>query len=267
MPKCIPKVIIFDLDDTIGHFEEVAIFLNGLQIIIGKRQIPDKYIFKLLDLWPKFLRPGIMEIFEIIKTEKKKNSCIKAVIYTNNMGPRSWTLLIRRYIEKKLRYKLFDKVITAYRPFEATNKRTTHSKTYSDLLRSTNYGKDATFIFLDDQSHPFMRHPKIKYMHLYAYNYGIPFNKMIKSFLASKLGYIIPKSEKEKFKSYMYRYLTSGNEYTKYKIKRTRINKTDIRQFQLIRKALFKFLHINKTRNNRRKKPRRNGSRQTRKDD
>ena len=49
------KVVVFDLDDTIGHFEEVSIFLNGLQLIIGKSHIPDKYLFKLLDLWPKFM--------------------------------------------------------------------------------------------------------------------------------------------------------------------------------------------------------------------
>ena len=128
---------------------EISIFLHGLQLIIGRSRIPDKYIFKLLDIWPKFLRAGIMEIFEIIKAEKKNNKCVKAVIYTNNMGPRSWTLLIKRYIEKKLRYKLFDKVITAYRPRELTNHRTTHSKTYSDLIKSTGYGKDAKFLFLD----------------------------------------------------------------------------------------------------------------------
>ena len=251
MPKCIPKVIVFDLDDTMGHFEEISLFLNGLQTIIGRARIPDKYIFKLLDIWPKFLRPGIMEIFEILKTEKRRNSCVKVVIYTNNMGPRSWTLLIKRYIEKKLRYKLFDKVITAYRPHETSNKRTTHSKTYSDLLRATNYGRDAQFVFLDDQSHPFMMHSKIKYIHVYPYNYGIPFNQMINSFLNSKYGGIIPKSEHSKFKSYMYQYLTAGTVHDRYTIKRVRINKRDIRQFQTIRKIIFKFLNINKTRSNR----------------
>ena len=251
MPKCVPKVIVFDLDDTIGHFEEISIFLHGLQLIIGRSRIPDKYIFKLLDIWPKFFRAGIMEIFEIIKAEKKNNKCVKAVIYTNNMGPRSWTLLIKRYIEKKLRYKLFDKVITAYRPRELTNHRTTHSKTYSDLIKSTGYGKDAKFLFLDDQSHPLMMHSKIKYIHVYPYNYGVPFHQMIHDFVNSKYGKIIPHSERENFKQYMYQYLTAGTGYNSYTVKRTKINKRDIRQFQTIRKELFKFLNINKTRSNR----------------
>ena len=42
MPKCVPKVIVFDLDDTIGHFEEISIFLHGLQLIIGRSRIPKK---------------------------------------------------------------------------------------------------------------------------------------------------------------------------------------------------------------------------------
>ena len=251
MPKCVPKVIVFDLDDTIGHFEEISIFLNGLQLIVGRSHIPDKYIFKLLDLWPKFLRPGIMEIFEILKAEKKRNSCTKVVIYTNNMGPRSWTLLIKRYIENKLRYKLFDKTITAYRPRENNNFRTTHSKTYIDLLRSTGYGKSAKFLFFDDQAHPHMIHKNIKYLQLYPYNYSIPFHQMIQTYISSNLGKIIPNKEKDRFKHYMYQYLTAGTGLNRYIIKKTKINKRDIKQFQTIRKELYTFLNINKTRSNR----------------
>ena len=100
MPKCINKVIVFDLDDTIGHFEEISVFLYGLQNIFGKK-ITDKYVHNLLDLWPKFLRLGIIDVLETIKKQKKKDKCVKAVIYTNNMGPRRWTMLIKDYLEKK----------------------------------------------------------------------------------------------------------------------------------------------------------------------
>ena len=155
MHMCINKVIVFDLDDTMGHFEELSIFLSGLKNIINKK-ITDKYIFKLIDLWPKFLRFGLIDILELIKTYKKRDNNVKVVIYTNNMGPRSWTMLIKQYLEKKINYKLFDKVITAYRNNEKTNKRTTHNKTHQDLLRTTKYSKDSRFIFLDDQFHPDM---------------------------------------------------------------------------------------------------------------
>ena len=257
MPKCVNKVVVFDLDDTIGHFEEISIFLHGLQLIVGKSQIPDRYLFKLLDLWPKFLRPCIMEIFETLRGEKKRNKCLKVIIYTNNMGPRSWTLLIKRYIEKKLRYKLFDKVITAYRLHEKGNMRTTHSKTYSDLLRSTGYGREVQFIFLDDQAHSRMVHKNIKYLHLYPYSYSIPYNQMIDAFLDSKFGTTIPKNEHQTFRNYMRHYLSTGIKHDRYTIKKTKISKRDIKQFKIIRKELYKFLNINKTRSNRKIKRRR----------
>ena len=104
MPKCINKVIVFDLDDTMGHFEELYIFLGGLKNII-KKKITDKYVFKLLDLWPKFLRYGLIDILENLKRYKKRYNNVKVVIYTNNMGPRSWTMLIKQYLEKKIEYK------------------------------------------------------------------------------------------------------------------------------------------------------------------
>ena len=104
MPKCINKVVVFDLDDTIGHFEQLSMFLNGLQLIVDKN-ISDKYLYKLIDLWPQFLRPGIIDLLESIAKIKKRNKCVKVVIYTNNMGPRSWTLIIKRYLERKINSK------------------------------------------------------------------------------------------------------------------------------------------------------------------
>ena len=50
------------------------------------------------------------------------------------MGPRSWTLQIKKYIERKIKTKLFDKIITGHRPNEKGNCRTTHSKTHKDLM-------------------------------------------------------------------------------------------------------------------------------------
>lgn len=256
MPKCVNKVIVFDLDDTIGHFEEISIFLNGLQLIVGKTRVPDKFLFKLLHLYPRFFRVGIMDIFETLKNEKKKNACLKVIIYTNNMGPRSWTLLIKKYIEKKLHYKLFDKVITAHRLHEKNNLRTTHSKTYSDLLKTTGYNKKTKFLFLDDQSHPHMIHDNIKYLKLHPYDYGIPFHTMINTFTDSPFGNIIPSTDKIEFKKYMYKYMSSGTGFNKYVIKRSRISKKDIKQFQSIRREIYKFLNIHKTRNNKNLKQR-----------
>jgi hypothetical protein len=255
MPKCINKVIVFDLDDTIGHFEEISVFLYGLQNIFGKK-ITDKYVHNLLDLWPKFLRLGIIDILETIKKQKKKDKCVKAVIYTNNMGPRRWTMLIKDYLEKKINYPLFDKVITAYRPNDRDNCRTSHNKSYNDLIKCTGYSNDSKFLFLDDQNHPYMRHKNITYLYLAPYNYGMQFHKMINSFINSKYGKIIRKKDINRFKDYMFRYLNSGNGYNKYIIRRVKMTKKDIEQLRIIKKQMRKFLNIKRTRNKKKKRSR-----------
>tara|TARA_B100000795_G_C22806455_1_gene445232 strand:+ start:11359 stop:12138 length:780 start_codon:yes stop_codon:yes gene_type:complete len=249
---CINKVVVLDLDDTIGHFEEISMFLGGLQLILGK-QIGEKYLYKLLDLWPKFLRLGIIDILRTIKKQKRKDKSIKVVIYTNNMGPRSWTLLIKRYLEKKIKYPIFDKVITAYRPNSKSNCRTTHSKTYNDLVKCTGYN-NAEFVFLDDQMHPLMNHPKIKYIHVNPYNYGIPFKKMISSFLKSNMGLSIKPKDRALFEKYMYKYLNSGSGDHKYVVQRSKISKRDRTQLKEINRILRKFLNIRNTRHKRRRK-------------
>jgi hypothetical protein len=255
MPKCINKVVVFDLDDTIGHFEQLSMFLNGLQLIVDKN-ISDKYLYKLIDLWPQFLRPGIIELLESIAKIKKRNKCVKVVIYTNNMGPRSWTLIIKRYLERKINSNIFDKVITAYRPHKKHNCRTTHSKTYEDLIRCTGYNKNTEFMFLDDQYHIEMKHPKIKYLHLHPYMYSIPFHKMIDSFIDSKYGKIVKKKYRSRFREYMYKYLTSGTGYNKYNLKKGKISKKDIEQMRFIKKNTKQFLNIHDTRHKKKRKKR-----------
>lgn len=248
MSKVSKKVIVFDLDETIGHFEEVSIFLSGLQSIMGKSKIPDKYLFKLLNLYPIFFRTGIMDVFKTLIREKKKNSSLKVVIYTNNMGPRSWTLLIEKYIHKKLKYKLFDKVITGYRPHEKNNLRTTHDKTYSDLVKTTGYdNKDTRFLFIDDQPHPYMIHTHITYLKVYPYIRVIPFHQMIDTFIQSKNGNIIPSKDITEFKKYMYQYMTNVASFNKYNIYQSNNIKKDYTQLSIIKKKINVFLNIKKT--------------------
>ena len=69
------------------------------------------------------------------------------------MGPRSWVLSIKRYLELKLNYKLFDRVISAYKVggVQIEKKRTSHDKTYKDLLAAANLPKNTKVLFFDDQ--------------------------------------------------------------------------------------------------------------------
>ena len=153
-----------------------------------------------------------------------------------------------------MNYPIFDKVITAYRPNDRDNCRTSHNKSYKDLLNCTGYNENTKFMFLDDQQHPYMKHANIRYLHLEPYNYGMKFNKMINTFISSKYGSIVKKKDINRFKDYMFRYMNSGNGYNKYVIRRVKITKKDIEQLRIIKKHLRKFLDIKRTRNKKKEK-------------
>jgi len=196
-------VIVFDLDQTIGYFTQFAIFMEGLEKYI-KRKLKREEFYKLLDLYPKIFRPKMMDLFKYLEKIKRNNKWLKIMIYTNNNGPKSWTYDIKNYIERKLNYKLFDKVITAWKVNRKIYEkcRTSHDKSYRDLKSCAKFIKNNDKIyFLDDQAHPFMKHANITYDHLSGYKYDILFEHMCDVFINSKLHKILPKNEDEIFKN------------------------------------------------------------------
>ena len=79
------KVIVFDLDETIGHFEELGRFIDGLAALHENKSfkksyshnafdyITQKHFNEILDLYPEFFRPHIFSIFkDLLKLKKKK---------------------------------------------------------------------------------------------------------------------------------------------------------------------------------------------------
>lgn len=183
------KVIVFDLDKTIGYFTQFSTLIYCIEKI-KKRFLSKKEQHKLLDLFPEYFRTGIFPIFNYLKQEKQNHAKnkIKVLIYTNNNGHKSWTHMIKQYIERQINYKLFDRVICAWKVDNVLNekKRTTYEKTYSDLKRCANLSKKDRIIFLDDLFHPQMKHPKIKYLFLDEYIYKFNINTIINRLLQLK---------------------------------------------------------------------------------
>ena len=114
------KAVVFDLDETIGHFEELSILDYIIKDYIGK-EIKKSDFFKIMDLFPNVFRPKIFKIFKYLRDKKieinnsNNKEKIKVMIYTNNTGCRMWANRIRSYIEKKINYKLFDRTICAWK--------------------------------------------------------------------------------------------------------------------------------------------------------
>jgi hypothetical protein len=243
MPRCKTKAVVFDLDDTIGHFEQLSIFISGLeQLIVGFKQ-QKKYFTKILDMFPEIFRPGIIDSLKLLKKRKKRDKCLKVIIYTNNNGPRGWTIAIKNYLENKINSKIFDRIITKYDQHSIINCRSTHNKTHKDLVRCTNLPKQTHILFLDDQYHELMNHKNIQYLKLVPYNYHFSSDIMIKRFLHSSIGKALPKEKHSYFKVFMKKVLRSEKDYI---IQKNRISKKDRKEKKRLLNEIKKFTTIHK---------------------
>jgi len=195
---------VFDLDKTIGYFTQLAIFMESIEDYI-KRPLKLKEFYKLLDVFPKLFRPDIFKIFEYLKDLKKKHRYVKVLIYTNNMGPKNWVHHIRKYIEHKLKYKLFDRTIAAWKVGKLVYEkcRTSHGKNVPDLINCSILKKKDVICFLDDQQHPKMIHKHVDYIYLYPYKFDYMFASMTDIFLKSKLNKLIKKEQVRDFKNHI----------------------------------------------------------------
>jgi len=191
------KVVVFDLDETLGCFTQLGIFWQSLEHFAKIRQIhlTQQDFDDTLDLFPEFIRPNIIPILNYLKTKKQGNMCHKLLIYTNNTGPKEWSQQIIRFFESKIHYKLVDQIIAA---FKINGKqiemcRTTYEKTHDDLIRCTKIPTNAEICFIDDAFYPKMVNDNIYYINLKPYFYDLPFDYILQTFEKSDVGQKIAK--------------------------------------------------------------------------
>lgn len=173
------KIVVFDLDETLGCFIELGIFWDSLEKYYGHNLFKEK-LFEVLDLFQEFLRPNIFKILEFVKMQKEYKLCDRVMIYTNNQGPKSWVKMLSEYFNSKVEYELFDKIIAA---FKIRNKiiemcRTSHDKSVADLIRCTKIPSNAEICFIDDQYHPLMEQDNVYYINVKPYVFTMPFTEM-----------------------------------------------------------------------------------------
>ena len=77
------KIVVFDLDETLGNFIELGMFWEALENYYGHK-LPDPYFFEIVDLFQEFLRPNIITILKFLLEKKKQGKCNSLMIYTNN---------------------------------------------------------------------------------------------------------------------------------------------------------------------------------------
>jgi len=184
------KIVVFDLDETLGYFVEFGIFWDSLTLFL-KKELNQNNFNDLIDLYPEFLRPNIIDILNYLKHKKINKKCQKIMIYTNNQGPRKWINFLVAYLESKLDgYKLFDQIISA---FKINGKqvefcRTSNSKTYKDFIRCTKIPVNAEICYLDDTYYPEMANDNIYYINIKPYVHDLHFNEIYKRFFETPVG-------------------------------------------------------------------------------
>ena len=181
--KHIKKVVVFDMDETLGCFYQLGMFTSTLEDNLHRKLTNDEFNI-LMDLFPLYQRTNIIPILNYIKKKKQEHKCFKVYIYTNNQGPKHWALQIKNYFEYKINYPLFDKVIHAWKVngILVEKCRTSHNKSVADLLKCTKLPKNTQFCFLDDKYHPHMLNTNVLYLHLNEYQYHYEPNYLFNTF-------------------------------------------------------------------------------------
>lgn len=193
MPLNKSKIVVFDMDETMGYFVELGIFWDSLNNYIKLHHLDNKINLSqdnfnsVLDLFPEFLRPNILNIFDFLKIKKINKQCQGIMIYTNNQGPKEWVNYIKNYFESKINYKIFNHVITAFkingRRIEMC--RSSHDKSMKDLIKCTKLPKNAEICFLDDTYYPKMNYENVYYIKVKPYTHDLDFDVMIQRFINS----------------------------------------------------------------------------------
>ena len=192
------RVIVFDLDETLGCFIEFDILFYIIQRIVGlSSEISHSH---LLDLYPEFLRPNIINILKYVNKKKKTGECQKLYIYTNNQSQSYSVNMIAGYLSNKVikcKDSLFDQIIYA---FKINNQvvqigRSTHKKTHCDLINCTLLPKKTSICFLDDIEFDEMKKERIYYIQPKAYFHNLSPYDILNRLFTSKYKFALQEKE------------------------------------------------------------------------
>lgn len=174
------KIVVFDLDETLGCFVELGMFWDSVRHVLGDEYTGQSDFNHLMSIFPEFTRPNIVDILKYLVKKRRRKECQKIMIYTNNQGPRSWATMITEYFDSRVGEKVFDQIIAAFRVRgqDVELCRTSHDKSRDDLIRCTRIPKDTQICFLDDQHHPMMDVDNVYYINVKPYTQSLPYEVM-----------------------------------------------------------------------------------------
>lgn len=183
-----PNAIAFDLDETIGSFSDFHSIWARLDA-----KMKTQHIFNdIMDLYPEFMRVGILSIFRYIRTKQESGHCLPIYIYTNNQCEDvNWIYQLIHYIEFKISpevpYQLFARPICAYqiRGRRIEPNRTTNEKTYSDFVKCSMLTTSHELCFIDDIYYKQMKNKRVYYIQPPPYVHSVHYREVVDRFFKS----------------------------------------------------------------------------------
>jgi hypothetical protein len=225
--KCTSKIVVFDLDETLGYYTQFGMLWDAIIYIKNNHpklniSLDQAFFNKLLDLYPEFIRPNMINILNYLKEKKQENQCQKLMLYTNNQGPKEWAHHIIKYFETKINHKIFDQIICAFKVGgkQVEMCRTTHMKTHKDFIRCTKIPEHTQICYLDDVLYPGMKHENIYYINVKPYVHDLPFQQMAERLSKSGLIFDAPTSMKDDIVKYLktYNYTYVGKNQVEHEV-------------------------------------------------
>tara|TARA_Y100000816_G_scaffold286143_1_gene266811 strand:+ start:13192 stop:13965 length:774 start_codon:yes stop_codon:yes gene_type:complete len=191
------KVVVFDLDETIGHFQIIRVVWDSLKRFINFNSIPyvldGKDFNVLMEMFSEVLRPEIFNIFSKINNLKRTNECNGIMIYTNNRYNKEWVYMILNYIESIVNEKVFDNVILAFKYNGKIQQacRTGNEKKLDDFLRCCKLPKSVQICYFDDVEHSQMVSDEVYYLkvkpYFFTYSHKYVLNTIYNSILLTNI--------------------------------------------------------------------------------
>jgi hypothetical protein len=181
------KSIVFDLDKTLGDFTDLYILWKGIKEYTKNKNEIQHIFNEILDLYPEFLRCGILNILEFIKNKKERKKINKIFLYTNNRcSDKRWLENLTKYFDYKLEYNnFFDKIICAFKMNNKILNVNKHEKNLKFLINCTMIPKNTELCFIDNTYHKEMVKERIYYIQPYDYNHNLSKTIIINTFLRS----------------------------------------------------------------------------------
>jgi hypothetical protein len=222
------KVVVFDLDETLGSFSEMESLWSGILSFTKMSTTIDGLLFddfrQIMELYPEFLRTGILSILSFLWEKKNADDTVKLYIYTNNQRPSSWAYLISNYLYLKVgpvagNCALFDQIVAAFKIGDqiVETRRTTNQKTYSDFIRCTMLPKNAEICFIDNTYFSKMENDRVYYIQPKTYYHGLNYQTIIERLLASNI--FNEFTGTERFLEFMYNWFCNRRSTSFHRIK------------------------------------------------